>query len=178
MRTLLLTAASALALTVAQPALIQTQVNAASTTAAAAVTVNSPEEFARMAAQSNMMEIETSQLALKNSKNADIQAFAQQMVDDHTSAGKQMQEAAAKDKVKVPSKLNKDHRQMLDKLGKASGADFDKQYSQMQVQAHEQAVALFTSWSQQKGALADLAKTMLPTLQQHLEMARRLPAAS
>ena len=176
MRTLLLTAASALALTVAQPALIQMQVNAATT--AAAVSVNSPEEFARMAAQSNMLEIESSQLALKNSKNKDIQAFAQQMIDDHTSAGKQMQEAAATDKVKVPGKLNKDHRQMLDKLGKASGADFDKQYSQMQVQAHEQAVALFTSWSQQKGALADFAKKVLPTLQTHLEMARRLPAAS
>jgi putative membrane protein len=173
MRTFLLTAASALALAIAQPALITSPVIAATT--AAAVDVKTPEEFARMAAQSNMLEIETSQLALKNSKNQQIQTFAQQMIDDHTSAGKQMQEAAAKDKVKVPSKLNKEHRQMLDKLGKAPAGDFDKQYSQMQVKAHEDAVALFTSWSAQKGALADFAKKVLPTLQQHLEMARKLP---
>lgn len=58
-------------------------------------------------------------------------------------------------------------------LKSASGANFDRSYEQMQVQAHENAVNLFQSYSQ-KGDNAELrawaAKT-LPALQQHLQHA-------
>jgi putative membrane protein len=171
MRTLMLTAAGVMALAFAQPALSQTKTTATTV----AMEVKTPEDFANMAAQSNMLEIETSNLALEKSKKDDIRAFAQRMVEDHTNAGKEMQKAAAADGVTaVPAKLDDEHGKMLNDLANASAEDFDSQYAQLQVQAHEQAVALFTSYSQQSGALADLAKKLLPALQEHLEMARDL----
>jgi putative membrane protein len=171
MRTLMLTAAGVMALAFAQPALSQTTTTA--TTVAAEV--KTPDDFAKMAAQSNMLEIETSKLALEKAKKDDIRAFAQRMVEDHTNAGKEMEKAAASDGVSaVPAALDDQHAKMLNDLTSASADDFDRQYAQLQVQAHEQAVALFTSYSQQTGALADLAKKLLPTLQEHLEMARDL----
>ncbi len=171
MRTLMLTAAGVLALAFAQPAVAQTKTTATTV----AMEVKTPEDFAKMASQSNMLEVETSKLALEKSKKEDIRAFAQRMVDDHTNAGKEMEKAAASDGVTaVPAKLDDQHAKMLKDLGAASAGDFDSQYAQLQVQAHEQAVALFTGYSQQKGALADLAGKLLPTLQEHLEMARDL----
>jgi putative membrane protein len=140
-----------------------------------AQTASSPQEFATMAAQSNMLEIESSRMALEMSKKDDIRAFAQKMIDDHTKAGKDMMEAASADKVEdVPQKLDAAHQAMIDELKNASGDDFDRAYSQMQLEAHQQAVQLFTQFAQQQGALADFAKKTLPALQEHLDMARDL----
>jgi predicted outer membrane protein len=57
-----------------------------------------------------------------------------------------------------------------------SGKEFDQAYDQMQRQAHEDAVALFKSYSQ-GGDNADLkawATKTLPHLKEHLAMAKKL----
>ena len=43
--------------------------------------------FIDKVAVSNKFEIDTSELALKYGKSADVKAFAQQMIDDHRKAG-------------------------------------------------------------------------------------------
>ncbi|WP_028034483.1 DUF4142 domain-containing protein [Chelativorans sp. J32] len=138
-------------------------------------TASTPQEFATMAAQSNMFEIESSRLALEKTKSDDVREFAQQMVDDHTKAGEEMTQAAASDGVNdVPKTLDAAHKQMVTQLENASADQFDSDYVQMQVMAHQQAVALFSGYSKQQGALADFAEKTLPTLQQHLEHAQQL----
>ncbi len=138
-----------------------------------------PQEFAMMAAQSNMLEIESSKLALEKSKDATVQAFAQKMIDDHTKAGQEMKAAASADNVSdVPAKLDADHQAKLDELKNATADNFDSAYGQMQREAHEQAVQLFSQYSRQKGALADFAGKTLPALQGHLEMAKALPGTA
>jgi putative membrane protein len=144
-------------------------------TARATASANSPQEFAMMAAQANLLEIESSRMALEMSKQDAVRAYAQKMIDDHTKAGKEMEQAASADKVvDVPKKLDAGHQAMLDALKGATGEDFDRAYAQMQLEAHEQAVQLFTRYSGQQGALAEFAKKTLPALQEHLDMARGL----
>ncbi|WP_275532008.1 DUF4142 domain-containing protein [Ensifer aridi] len=46
----------------------------------------SSEEFVTMAASSDMFEVQSGQLAAKNSKAASIQQFAEMMVADHIKA--------------------------------------------------------------------------------------------
>lgn len=134
-----------------------------------------PQGFATMAASSNMLEIASSQLAVENAQQDSVRAFAQRMIEDHTLAGEEMAQAAEADGLaEVPESMSPHHQQMMSQLEAAAPEEFDSQYIDMQVSAHEEAVALFSSYAGQEGALADFAETTLPTLEEHLTMVREL----
>ncbi len=138
-------------------------------------TPSSPEEFATMAAHSNLFEIESSRLALEASQEDAVRQFAQRMIDDHTMASQEMMSAAATDGVtNVPDSLDPRHQQMLTQLQNASPEEFDSLYLQMQVAAHQEAVTLFGNYAEEEGALADFAGATLPTLEEHLAMVQQL----
>jgi predicted outer membrane protein len=69
------------------------------------------------------------------------------------------------------------HADMLNQLASAPPRQFDRLYGRMQVAAHQEAVALFTTYAQsgEDPSLRAFAQSALPTLQHHLGMARRLP---
>jgi len=79
-------------------------------------------------------------------------------------------------KATLPTALDAEHQAKLDQLKAKTGKEFDQAYDKMQLQAHEDAVALFEAYSK-NGENADLkawaAKT-LPHLKEHLAMARKL----
>lgn len=72
--------------------------------------------------------------------------------------------------------MDAEHQQMMQRLQSARGAEFDRTYMQQQVQAHQQAVDMFTSYSQQgdNAQLKQWAGKTLPTLQQHLQRAQQV----
>lgn len=144
---------------------------AATETPAAPMPVTDPQEFADMAASSNMFEIQSSELALETSENEEVIAFAEQMVADHTMAGENMMAAAQEDGVTPADAMNEQHQAQYDELAAADAAAFDQDYIQAQVTAHEEAVALFEGFSTEgeESALRDFATETLPTLQMHLE---------
>lgn len=173
MRKTLIATATALALTTGGVAVAQTETGGSG--AQVVVQANSPQEFATMAAQSNMFEIESSRLALEKTQQEDVRSFAQQMIDDHTKAGEAMKAAAQEaDVAEVPSSLNTEYQAKMDTLRNASGEVFDELFWQVQLREHRQAVQLFTQFSQQDGPLAEFAKSTLPTLQGHLDKAVEL----
>jgi putative membrane protein len=61
-----------------------------------------------------------------------------------------------------------------EKLARLSGAEFDREYMKMMVKDHEKAVAEFQKQSTQSKDtdVQEFARTTLPTLQEHLTMAR------
>jgi putative membrane protein len=154
----------------AGPAISQTTSNASDAASIAAVAVESPQQFVDMATVSNMFEIQSSQVALEKSEQEDVRTFAQHMVDDHTKAAEDMKAAAEADGMtSVPTELDEKHQGMMDQLNAASGEEFDQLYTQMQVQAHEEAVGLFKGFSQSGGdsQLQAFAEATLPTLEEH-----------
>jgi Domain of unknown function (DUF4142) len=77
---------------------------------------------------------------------------------------------------RVPTKLDSEHQGKLDDLKKLSGKELDSAYDRMQLDAHQEAVGLFTKYSQ-NGDNADLkqwATKTLPALKEHLSMAQKL----
>jgi hypothetical protein len=48
----------------------------------------------------------------------------------------------------------------------------------MQLQGHQQAVALFKGYKGKSGALGEFASATLPTLQEHLDMVTKLAGQS
>ncbi|WP_274423179.1 DUF4142 domain-containing protein [Chelativorans sp. YIM 93263] len=177
----MLAAGTALALLFAFPAMAQDdgqEPSADETTTAdsddidtPAVTASTPEEFVTMAAHSNMFEIESSRIALERAQDPDIRDFAQQMIDDHTTASEELTQAAEADGITdIPQTLDERHQQLMERLQDASADIFDNRYLQMQITAHEEAIALFESFATEEGALGDFAEATLPTLQEHLDM--------
>ena len=128
----------------------------------------SAQEFVTMAASSDMFEIQLSQLAMQNAKDADVKEFAEQMIEDHTKASKQLAQIAANENLTVPDEMAEAHEELLETLSSAQGDAFDAAYVNAQVQAHEMALALMTAY----GENGDNDK-----LQAHAEMATPIVAA-
>jgi putative membrane protein len=129
--------------------------------------VTDPAEFARMAASSNMFEIQSSQLALDQSQDEQIRSFAQQMIDDHTAAGEKMKQAAEEAGVEVPDTMEETQQDNLEELQQSD--NFDQDYLDAQVEAHDNAVDLFEGFSEdaEDGPLRAFAQETLPTLEDH-----------
>ena len=72
----------------------------------------------------------------------------------------------------------KKHQEAYDKMMSLRGAEFDRAYMRHQVKDHEEDVAEFNkeSKSAQDADVKACAAKMLPTLKEHLEMARKVAA--
>lgn len=129
------------------------------------------QQFADMAASSNMFEIESSRVALEKSANAEVTAFAQHMIDDHGQAGEEMEAAAMEDGITPAPGLQPAHQAKLDELTGMDGESFDTAYIDAQVAAHDEAIGLFESFSTtgEDSALKAFATKTLPTLESHRE---------
>jgi putative membrane protein len=135
----------------------------------------STQEFVTKVAVSDMFEIQSSKLASQKG-NADVKAFAERMIKDHTKTSGELKAMVGKAKAKLPTALDAEHQKKLDQLQKLTGDELNAAYASLQVQAHEEAVKLFEAYSG-SGEDADLkawaAKT-LPALKEHLQHARKL----
>lgn len=134
------------------------------------------KKFVKEAALGGMSEVELGKLAVQKSSSEDVKQFAQKMVDDHTKANDQLKQIASKENIPVPDSLDSKHQSRIDKLSKLSGEDFDKAYAKDQLKDHQSDVRDFSAEAQ-GGAdpnVKAFAASTLPTLQQHLELAKNL----
>ena len=136
--------------------------------APAAFAVDKPVDFVTKAGEAGMFEIQTSKLALQRSHNTEIREFAKHMIHDHEAAATDLKHVAMKDHIRVPTMLDHGMKDKYKDLAK-KGDDFDKKYVHLQVDAHNDAVNLFTDYSQngEDARLKDFAGKTLPTLQMH-----------
>lgn len=144
-------------------------------TSAPPAAVTTASVFVPTAVSSNLFEIESSRLALRRARDPEVRRFANQMIRDHNLATRRMTTVLRSNGIPVPPPaLNAKHQQMLASIEGAS--DFDAAYVNAQLMAHEEAVALFTSYSSSGDVppLASFAGQTLPTLQMHLEHVQAL----
>lgn len=169
-----LTTLSLLLVALAGPQAGMTQ---AAPTAPAATKLDSADrEFLENAAQAGHLEVQGSQLALEKAHGADVKTFAQKMIDDHGKAGQQLAALAKGKGYEVPTEPSLMQKARLKALG-LRDEGFDKAYAdEIGVGAHEDAVTLFEKASNEvKDAdIKQFAIQTLPTLQQHLQMAKAL----
>lgn len=124
--------------------------------------------------QGGLEEIQLAQVALQKASNADIQQFAQRMIDDHNSANDRISALAGQKGVSLPSSLPPDKQAAIDELSTFSGADFDKAYMDKNVVTHAKAVllAVLQSTRGKDSDVRSLALGLLPALRSHLQTAR------
>lgn len=135
-------------------------------------------DFVAKAAASDMFEISAAQVALKKSTNAQVKAFAQMMVKDHTKSTNDLKAAIAQSgqAITPPAALPADLQGKLDDLSKASAADFDKAYMDNQVDAHQAALDLLQRYAQDGDvpAIKSFAQTTVAVVQGHYDQAKTL----
>jgi putative membrane protein len=134
------------------------------------------KKFLKEAAKGNTAEVELGKLALQNSSNDNVKAFAKRLVDDHTKCAEQLKQVASKENMEVPTEAEAKTQSKLDKLGKLSGQSFDKAFLKDAVKEHKSDIRMFQSEAQggTNPAIKQFASQTLPTLQQHLELAKNL----
>ena len=141
-------------------------------------------DFVDNAAAGGIAEIETSRLALEKSSSADVKAFANMMITDHSKANDELAALARKNDIEVPDTTTL-VKQAKEKILEVRDESFDAAYANNQVKAHEETIELFKKEAntvtddKTKGAteLKGFAQKMLPGLEKHLEMAKKLQAA-
>jgi putative membrane protein len=138
------------------------------------------EAFVAAAAQSDNYEIQAGRLILTESRDQRVRGFAQQMIDHHTQTSATLAKAAAAADLPPPPKtLGGDQQQMLSALQSAKGPDLDRTYMTQQVNAHVSALVTHQTYaaSGDNGDLKAAAKSTVPLIQRHLEMAKQLKAS-
>lgn len=140
------------------------------------------QDFVMKAAASDQFEIEAGQLAQQQANDKDIQKFGKKLVTDHSKSSDELMAIVQKAGINATpaEKLDSRHQAMLDQLKSANGKDFDRLFTQFQVQAHEEGIALFSTYAEKgdNDALKQFAQKGLPVLKEHLKMAQSMKTAA
>lgn len=131
-------------------------------------------KFVMDAAVGGMEEVELGRIAAQKAASADVKAFGQRMVTDHSKANDQLKQIAAQMGVTLPTTLPPDKRQDLEKMSKLSGAAFDKMYMSHMVKDHKKDISEFDKQASKgdNDSLQSFARSTLPTLREHYKMAQ------
>jgi len=129
--------------------------------------------------QADLKEIAIGQVAERKASVSEVQAYAKQLVDDHTSADQQVVTVAKKMNVHLHDTAAKDgrHRSMAEqKLNSARGPDFDRLFLQQASADHDR---LIKALKQEREDASDddieaLIDKILPIFEQHKELAQML----
>ena len=139
-------------------------------------------DIANVIHEVNAGEIAAGKIAESKATNADVKAYAREMVQAHTALDKQgakpsgqtaTTNAAVRDSVVRANEATASQLQSAN-----SGAAFDKAYVDAQVQGHQNALS-FLQAAQNQAQSADLKKTIagaIPDVQKHLDRAKALQA--
>ena len=134
------------------------------------------QQFIDQAAAGGMAEVDLGRLAREKAGARDVRAFGARMVADHTRANNRLMALAKRLNMTPAGTPDPQQQSMHDQLAAASGADFDKQYIEGQVTAHQQTIQLFEGEAQggQDAQLKRFARETLPTLRMHLRRAEAI----
>lgn len=195
------------------------------------------QSVAGILAMANMAEIESSQLAGTKARNADVKAYARQMIDEHQKASQQLQTMASTNSWTLPDstgmnagsqsgmtgatgtgtgastgaansatgtnsgtatggggtnttspstvqgspqldasvqQMHQQHMTLMTALKTRTGADFDRDYMDGQIAAHQQTLDLLRQYvnNVQNSELRTFAQTMQGSVEQHLQKAQ------
>jgi len=131
-------------------------------------------------AMADMAEVEGGKMAQSKGQSAEVKAFGQQMIDDHTQNLNDVKTMAEARGVTLPTAPDAKHKAMAAKLEKMSGASFDKSYmAQAGVQDHKAVHAKLMAASKKAKdpdvkAFVDKTEAVVA---QHLKSAEQMPSA-
>ena len=143
----------------------------------AALAAGDPDQsFFRKAAEGGKAEVAAGRLAEQKASSQSVKDFGAMMVKDHSAANAKLRKLAAEKHVALPKGVGAMNAATAQKLKLKSGADFDRDYIDQQIKAHQQTIDLLQKEIDTgKDAQAqEFAQSILPTVKEHLAKANEL----
>ena len=124
-------------------------------------------------AEINREEIKLGNLAQKKGTMAHIKEMGKMMVTEHTQAMAGLNTLAKTKMINLPTTEGQKIMDAYKMLSEKKGKDFDKAYSDMMVNGHKEAIALFekTNSDTKDADVKKMTTAMIPKLKTHLEQA-------
>jgi putative membrane protein len=141
------------------------------------VALTAPEkEFMTNAARGGMLEVQLGNMAAQKASSNDVKQFGERMATDHSQLGQKLQQLASNLGVTLPTDLKPEQQALVSRLEKLTGKAFDREYIKEMVNDHAKDVSEFErAVSQASNAdIKQFASEALPTLRDHLKMAREI----
>jgi putative membrane protein len=134
------------------------------------------KQFLHKASEGGVAEVELAKLALQKSSNDGVKAFAQKIIDDHTSLNDSMKPIAESLGVLPAKRMSKTDQAEYDKLNALSKDDFDKAYITCMVKDHRQDLHEFReeAATAEDPALKDASMKGARVIHRHLGMIQKL----
>jgi putative membrane protein len=146
---------------------------------ASPVALTAPEkEFLGNAARGGMLEVQLGNLAAQKASNNDVKQFGERMSTDHGQLGQKLQQLALNLGFSLPPDLKPEQQNVVSRLEKLSGKAFDREFMREMVSDHVKDIAEFERAASQatNTDIKQFATEALPTLRDHLKMAREIYA--
>jgi putative membrane protein len=116
---------------------------------------DSDRDFVNHMLSDGTAEVELGKLAATHAASPDVKRFGQMMVSDHTKAGDDLKKIATTWNVVPSPKLDDKHQDLMNKLSKLHGKDFDREYISAMVDDHQDAVGDLKSRVDSEASLKD-----------------------
>jgi len=138
----------------------------------------SDQIFVNKAGSGGLAEVELGKIGQMKATNPEVKTFSERLVTDHAKANDELKTTAREAGIEPPAKPDAEAQKHIDMFRDYKGENFDRDFIKHQVQDHEKDVALFTRASKEckNEKLKEFATKTLPTLKEHLDMARKLQA--
>lgn len=134
--------------------------------------------FIEDTAASGLFVLQAAQLAATKASDPAVKDYANMMADYHSTANRELMQLATSKGLELPTAPARAMRREIEQLGKKTGTEFDEEFvRKIGVREHERDIKRFQEASKdvkdpQLKAWIDKA---LPSLEQHLAQAQRLP---
>jgi putative membrane protein len=133
--------------------------------------------FVKEVIQGDLAEIQIGKLAQEKGASEKAKQFGQRLENDHSANLKKVRALAESLGVPPPTAPDAKQESTYDRLSSLSGQSFDRRFAKKMVQDHRKDIKAFQQKSTGSGPVADFAKQTLPTLQEHLKLAKALSGA-
>lgn len=139
-------------------------------------------QIAQIVLTADSVDVDYGKLAVKKTKNAEVKAFAETMIRDHTAVNDKATALATKlsltpEASDTSKGLKTDGSKMMAKLKAMHGAEFDKAYIDNEVAYHESVIGALDTVllpNAKNAELKSLLETGRPIFTSHLEHAKTL----
>jgi putative membrane protein len=137
-------------------------------------TAEADRMFMKEAVQGDLAEIEIGKLAQQKGASDKVRQFGQKLETDHSANLKKAEPLAGSLGLTPPTAPNANQKATYEKLSRLSGKDFDRAFAKKMLKDHKNDIREFRRESRRSGPAADFAKSTLPTLEEHLKIAKSL----
>ena len=139
-------------------------------------------QIAHIGVTANSIDVEAGKDAKSKASNAEVKAFAQRMVTDHSAANDKASALAKKlnltpEDNPTSQQLNAEAQTFKQQLSGKTGADYDKTYMDHEVTFHQQVLDALDNTlipNTQNAELKDLLTQIRATVNSHLQMAQQI----